>query len=87
MTIFITIQPATILTMRRRAVVLLARLRRALNGWVAATIAHRERQASSIALRQLDGGGLDNARLYRGPIDDLLDRISELRKRRRLKQP
>lgn len=87
MTIFITIQPATILTMQRRAVVLLARLRRALNGWVAATIAHRERQASLFALRQPDGGEPDNTRLYRGPIDDVLDRISELRKRRRLKQP
>ncbi|MDP1583603.1 MAG: hypothetical protein Q8M18_09265 [Bradyrhizobium sp.] len=87
MTIFINIQPATILTMQRRAVVLLARLRRALNGWVAATIAHRERQASSFAVRQLDGGGLDNTRLYRGPIDDVVDRISKLRKRRGLKQP
>lgn len=87
MSIFITIQPATRLTMQRRAVVLFARLRRALNGWVAARIAHRERQASSFALRQLDDGEPDTARLYRGPIDDLLDRISELRKRRRLKQP
>jgi hypothetical protein len=86
MTMFITIQPATILTMQRRAVVLLARLRRVLNGRIAAAIARRERQASMFALRQLDDREPDNARLYRGPIDEIFEKAARLRKRRRPKQ-
>jgi hypothetical protein len=86
MTMFTTIQPATILTMQRRAVVLLARLRRILNGWVAAAIARRERQAALFALRQLDDRELDHTRLYRGPLDEVFEKAARLRKRRRLKQ-
>jgi hypothetical protein len=86
MTMFTTTQPATILTMQRRAIILLARLRRVLNGWVAAAIARRERQAALFALGQLDDRGLDNTRLYRGPIDEAFERAARLRKRRRLKQ-
>ena len=87
MTMFTTIQPATILTMQRRAVVLLARLRRVLNGWVAAAIARRERQAASFALRQLDDRELDNTRFYRGPLDQAFEKVARLRKRHRFKQP
>jgi hypothetical protein len=87
MTMITTVQPATILTMQRRAVVLLARLRRVLNGWVAAAIARRERQASWFALRQLDDREPDYTRLYHGPIDDVFEKVARLRKRRRLEQP
>lgn len=87
MTMITTVQPGTAPTMQRRAAVLLARMRRALNGWVAAAIARRERQASLFALRQFDGSEPDNTRLYRGPIDELVEKIERLRQRRRLKQP
>src|SRR3954466_8644833 len=40
--------------MRRRAMALLARLRRVLNGWVGAAIIRRERQVALFALCQRD---------------------------------
>ena len=86
MTMITTIQPAT-LTMQRRAVVLLARLRRVLNGRVAAALARRERQASLFAPRQLADREPDITRFYRGPLDEVFEKIARLRNRHRLKQP
>ena len=63
-----------------------ARLRRLLNGWIAAASAYRERQAAWLALHQAADRKLKNKRIYRGPIDDALERAARLRKRRRLKQ-
>src|SRR3954447_2582606 len=63
-----------------------ARLKRLLNGWMAAAIAYRERQAAWLALHQAGNRGLNNKRIYRGPIDDALERAARLRKRRRLKR-
>jgi len=63
-----------------------ARLKRLLNGWMAAAIAYRERQAAWLALHQAGDRDLNNKRIYRGPIDDALERAARLRKRRRLKQ-
>ena len=63
-----------------------ARLKRLLNGWMAATIAYRERQAAWLALHQAGNRDLNNKRIYRGPIDDALERAARLRKRRSLKQ-
>ncbi len=45
---------ATTATLRKRLIVALAQLRRALNRWVAADIANRERQAARILLRSPD---------------------------------
>ena len=63
-----------------------ARLRRLLNGWIAAASAYRERQAAWLALHRAGDRSLNNKRIYRGPIDDALERATRLRKRRRLKQ-
>ena len=61
--------------------VLVARLKRFLNGWVAAAIAYRERQATLLALSQRDDRKLDETRVYRGPIDDALEKAARLRER------
>ena len=63
-----------------------ARLRRLLNGWIAAASAYRERQTAWLALHRAGDRSLNNKRIYRGPIDDALERATRLRKRRRLKQ-
>jgi hypothetical protein len=63
-----------------------AGLRHLLNGWIAAAIAYRERQAAWLALHRAGDRNLNNKRIYRGPIDDALERAARLRKRRRLKQ-
>ena len=62
------------------------RLKRLFNGWIAAAIAYRERQAAWLALHRAGNRSLDNKRIYRGPIDDALERAARLRKRRRLQQ-
>ena len=61
------------------------RLKRLFKGWIAAAIAYRERQAALLALHRAGDHKLNNKRLYRGPIDDALERAARLRKRRRLK--
>jgi hypothetical protein len=53
---------------------------------MAAAIAYREQQAALLALHRAGDRNLNNKRLYRGPIDDALERVARLRKRRRLKQ-
>jgi hypothetical protein len=63
-----------------------ARLKRLLNGWIAAASAYREQQAAWLASHRAGNRGLNNKRIYRGPIDDALERAARLRKRRRLKQ-
>ena len=63
-----------------------ARLKRLLKGWMAAAFAYRERQAAWLALHQAGDRGLHNKRIYRGPIDDALERAARRRKRKRLKQ-
>lgn len=63
---------------------LAARLRRLLDGWIAAAIAYRERQAAWLASHRAQDRNLNNERIYRGPIDDALERAARLRKRRRL---
>jgi len=65
----------------RKTLLLLARLRRFLNGRVAAAIAHHEREAASWAQRQRDQRRPDSARIYRGPIDQVCAKAARLRKR------
>jgi hypothetical protein len=62
------------------------RLRRVLNVWKAAANAYRERQAAWLALHRDSDSKLNAKRIYRGPIDDALERAARLRQRRRLKQ-
>jgi hypothetical protein len=61
------------------------RLKRLLGGWMAAAIAYRERQAVWLASHRAGHRNLNNKRIYRGPIDDALERAARLRQRRRLK--
>jgi hypothetical protein len=59
-----------------------ARLRRAVNGWVAANIAHRERQAGRVAPGYLRPRELKS--VYRGPFDAAIERAArELTRRLR----
>ena len=60
------------------------RLKRLLNGWMAAAIAYRERQAAWVDLHH--AGDRDLKNIYRGPIDDALEMAARLRERRRRKQ-
>ena len=56
----------------RKTLLLLARLRRFLNGRVAAAIAHHEQQAALFAQQQRKQRHLDSTRIYRGPIDQVV---------------
>ncbi|WKA30947.1 hypothetical protein [Bradyrhizobium roseum] len=62
------------------------RLKRILSGWMAAASAYRQRQAALLASHRASGRKLDNERIYRGPIDDALERAARVRQRRRRKQ-
>jgi hypothetical protein len=62
------------------------RLKRILHGWIAAANAYRERQAALLASHRACGRKLNNKRIYRGPIDDALERAARLRQRRRRNQ-
>jgi hypothetical protein len=67
--------------MLRKTLLLVARLRRFLNGRVAAAIAHHEQQAALFAQQKLDQRQLDYTRIYRGPIDQAFAKAAGLRKR------
>jgi hypothetical protein len=71
---------------RAKALVPPTRLRRVLNVWKAAANAYRERESAWLALHHHGDCKLNNKRIYRGPIDDALERAARLRQRRRLKQ-
>ena len=62
-----------------------ARLQRLLSGWMAAALAYREQQAAWLAAHQAGDRDLNNERIYRGPLDDALERAARRRKQRRLK--
>jgi hypothetical protein len=53
---------------------------------MAAANAYRERQAALLASHRASGAQLNNKRIYRGPIDDALEKAARLRQRRRRKQ-
>ena len=73
-------RPRTTPTLPRKALLLLARLRRFLNDRVAAAIAHHEREAASWAQRELDHRQMDSARIYRGPIDQVMAKAARLKR-------
>jgi uncharacterized protein YjiS (DUF1127 family) len=59
--------------LRRRAIILLARLRRSVNNWVADVLAHRERQAAIHALHEFSDHQLKDIGLYRGQIENAIN--------------
>jgi uncharacterized protein YjiS (DUF1127 family) len=80
----ISLQPS-FLTMplgRRGVILLMARSRRLLNGFVAAAIARHERRASKAALRHFTDYELKDIGVYRSEIDYLIDRAARTRIRR-----
>ena len=66
---------------RKGVTILLARLGNLINRWVAAVIAHRERQAALVALRHLSDRDLQDIGLYRNEIGDALAERAEERAR------
>ena len=74
-------QSTTTPTMRRKILLLAARLRRFFNARVAAAIARHAHQATWFGLSQLDHRQLDSRRIYRGPLDQLFARLAKLRRR------
>jgi uncharacterized protein YjiS (DUF1127 family) len=68
---------------RKKAIVLPARLRRVVNTWVAEALAYRERQVALHALRQYDDRELRDVGLYRGQIEQIIGNASHRRMRRR----
>jgi uncharacterized protein YjiS (DUF1127 family) len=81
MTMLMNTQPRP--RLRMRAIVSLARLRRLVNAYVAAFIAHRERQATLYALRSLDDRALKDIGVYGCQTDDTIEAIARQRARRR----
>ena len=68
-------------TIRLAAAIYLARLGRLVNRWIAAVIAHRERQANLVALRRLGDRELKDIGLYRCEIGEALTERAEARLR------
>jgi uncharacterized protein YjiS (DUF1127 family) len=66
---------------QRGAAVFLARLGRHINGWIAAVIAHRERQAALAALRHLSDLDLKDIGISRSEIGDALAERAQERSR------
>jgi uncharacterized protein YjiS (DUF1127 family) len=66
---------------RKGAANLLARLGSLINSWIAAVIAHRERQAALVALRHLSDRDLQDIGLCRNEIGDALAERAEERAR------
>jgi uncharacterized protein YjiS (DUF1127 family) len=66
---------------RRGAAILWARLGNLINRWIAAAIAHRERQAALVDLRHLSDRDLKDIGLYRNEIGDALAERAEQRAR------
>ena len=65
----------------RTALLLLVRLKRFIDGRVAAAIAHHEQQAVLFAQQELDQRKLDRTRIYRGPIDQVVAKAVTFSKR------
>jgi uncharacterized protein YjiS (DUF1127 family) len=76
MTMLTNIQPTTGSNLKRNAAVWSWRFKRLINHWVAAAIAYRERQAALYALRGLDDRELKDIGLYRGDLDQTLQRAA-----------
>ena len=64
---------------RRAFGILLARLARFINRWIAAVIAHREHQANLVVLRRLSDRELKDIGLYRGALGDAVAEAAKIR--------
>ena len=82
MTMLTNMQRAAVPSSRRSANLLLARLTRFVNDWVAAAIVRRQRKAAFFALYQFDDRNLKDMGLYRGEIQEALERAARLGRRR-----
>ena len=71
-------------TVRRRAVILLTRIGRLINRWIAAAIARHERQADLFVLHQLSDRELKDMGLYRDDIGGDLAEAAKFRNRMQL---
>ena len=71
--------------LRRSTLVAVARLRRFFKHWAAATTAYHERQVALCELHSLERQELDEARIYRGPIDNAVEKAAEIYKRRNVR--
>ena len=69
----------------RRTAVLLARLRRLINRFLAAVIARHERHAARVALHRLDDRQLQDMAMYRSQIESRLEEVAQMRAR--MQQP
>lgn len=67
--------------LRREGVILLARIGRLVNRWIAAAITRHERQADLFALRQLNDRELKDIGLYRDDLGGNLAGAAKYRKR------
>ena len=72
---------ATAPGIRPAAAIFLARLGRVMNRWIAAVIAHRERQAALVALRHLSDRDLKDMGISRSEIGDALAERAQERSR------
>ena len=71
---------------RRGVIVPLARLGRLVNRWIAAFVAHRERQANLVALRRLSDRDLNDICICRCEICEALEESARARQRMRPSQ-
>jgi hypothetical protein len=78
----ITASPSTTPALRRSTLHAVVRLRRFFKHWAAVTTAYQERQIALCALHRLEG--LDQARIYRSPIDNAVEKATEIYRRRQL---
>ncbi len=72
---------ATAPGIRSGAAIFLTRLGRLINRWIAAVIAHRERQAAFVALRHLSDRDLKDIGICRNEIGDALAERAQERSR------
>ena len=75
-----TVPSTTAPGLRRNTLHAVVRMRRFFKHWAAVTTAYHERQIALCALHRLEG--LDQARIYRSPIDNAVDKATEIYKRR-----
>jgi uncharacterized protein YjiS (DUF1127 family) len=66
---------------RRGVAIFVARLGRLINRWIAAAVAHRERQAALAVLRHLSDRDLKDIGICRGDIGDALAETARARSR------
>jgi uncharacterized protein YjiS (DUF1127 family) len=85
MTILTTIPTSATRPFTWRTAVLLARLRRLINRFIAAAIARHERHAARAALHRLDDRQLQDIAMTRAEIDSRLEELAQMRAR--MQQP